>query len=249
MKYTFLDLVQLVLSALDSDKVNTWSATSESEQVGLTIRDTFNYMVSDREIPELKALRTLVPYSELIRPTHFFYPEDCDNIEWIKYNKVTTVNGLPLNMVEVQYCLPQVFLDHSYQLNSNNTYVQTITEPDTNIKYLIRNDKNPDYWTSFDDKTIVMDSYLNTVDDTLQESKSLIYGRFLPRFRLEDTYIPPIDDNQFQILINKVKTTCFYELKKEFHQLAADDAKKARVRNFDKRSKYPTHTWNDYGRK
>lgn len=248
MKYTFLDIVQLVLSSLDSDKVNSWSDTSESEQVGLTIRDTFNYMVSDREIPELKELRKLVPYSESARPTHFFYPQDCANIEWVKYNKAD-LTSTALNMQNVNYISPDLFLQQTYSLNATETYVQTVTDPQSGIQYLIRNDKHPTYWTSFDDKTLVMDSYDNTVDDTLQESKSLVYGTFLPTFRLEDSYIPPIDDNQFQILISKVKTTCFYELKKEFHQLAMDDAKKARVRNFNKRSKYPVNTWNDYGRR
>lgn len=246
MKYTFLDMVQLVLSSLDSDKVNSWSSTSESEQIGLVIRDTFNYMVSDRDIPELKELRTLVAYSESIHPTYFFYPEDCSSIDWIKYNKSEDTS---VQMDTVAFMEPSVFLDKSYCLNSKEDYVETVNHPMTNIKLLIRNDKFPDYWTSFDDKTIVMDSYKSTIDDTLQESKSLVYGWFLPRFKLEDTFIPPIDDDQFQLLISKVKTICFYELKKEFHQLAADDAKKARVRNFNKRSKYPVNTWNDYGRK
>lgn len=245
MKYTFLDLVQLVLNSLDSDKVNTWSATSESEQVGIIIRDTFNYMVSDREIPELRDLRTLVPYSEVERPTHFFYPDDCDSIDWIKYD---TSMDAQIKMSDICYLLPEEFLHRSYQLNSLECPVQTVADPGSSVRILIRTDRHPSYWTSFDDKTIIMDSFNSTVEDTLQEIRSLIYGRFLPRFKLEDTYIPPIDDNQFQILINKVKTTCFFELKKEFHQLAADDAKKARVRNFDKRSKFPVRTWNDYGR-
>lgn len=247
MRYTFLDIIQLVLSSLDSNKVNSWSDTSESEQIGYTIRDTFNYMVSDREIPELKQLRTLVPYSELIRPTHFFYPVDCQSIEWVKYNKVLN-NTDPINMEPVQYCLPSDFLDKTYYLNATDDWVQQVTEPSSNINYLIRNNKNPDYWTTFDDKTIVMDSFYNVVDDSLQESKVLVYGIFLPRFEMVDSYIVPIDDNQFQILINKVKTICFYEMKKEIHQIAADDVRKARVRNFNKRNKYETVNWNDYGR-
>jgi hypothetical protein len=66
----------------------------------------------------------------------------------------------------------------------------------------------PSYYTTFDDETIVLDSYMSSVDSTLTASKTRAYGTKYPTFdAFSDSFIPDIDGVMFPYLLAESKST------------------------------------------
>jgi len=84
--------------------------------------------------------------------------------------------------------------------------------------FYFKNDRQPNYYTVVSNKYIIFDSFDNTQDVTLQTSKSLVYGWVIPAFTMSDNFIPPLDDQQFPMLLNEAKSLAFLELKQQVHQ-------------------------------
>ena len=73
--------------------------------------------------------------------------------------------------------------------STDTATVLKVTDP-TNITINILKNKCPQYFTSFDDVTMVFDSYLATLDSTLQASKTQCHGKRSIAFTLSDTFTP-----------------------------------------------------------
>lgn len=91
MKFTVLGLTQKILSAMDSDEVNSIGDTVESMQVADTIEMVYNDIVSNIELPEQYVLFQLDPSLDPDKPTVLYIPDVIQNIEWLKYNKIGDV--------------------------------------------------------------------------------------------------------------------------------------------------------------
>ena len=59
MRNTLLEMVQSILSDMDSENVNSISDSVEAQQVASVIEDTFFNIIAAREIPEHKQLLML----------------------------------------------------------------------------------------------------------------------------------------------------------------------------------------------
>ena len=202
MKRTLLQIVQNILSDMDSEDVNSISDSIEAEQIASVVRDVYYNMVSTRMIPEHQELIRLVSLSNSARPTHFQVPESVKRIDFLRYN-ISTTNGTEFK--EIEYIEPLVFLT----VNRDGDNVDTVYDVNGNTPILIRNDKMPDYYTSFDDLHIVMDSYDSAVDNILAESKTQALGHKVPDFTLNDSFTPDLDEVLFPYLIAESKSTCF----------------------------------------
>jgi hypothetical protein len=202
MKRTLLQIVQNILSDMDSEDVNSISDSIEAEQIASVVRDVYYNMVSTRMIPEHQELIRLVSLSNSARPTHFQVPESVKRIDFLRYN-ISTTNGTEFK--EIEYIEPLVFLT----LNRDGDNVDTVYDVNGNTPILVRNDKMPDYYTSFDDLHIVMDSYDSSVDNILAESKTQALGHKVPDFNINDNFTPDLDEVLFPYLIAESKSTCF----------------------------------------
>ena len=74
MTKTVLQMVQIILNDMDSEPVNQLSDTLEAEQVASVLAETFNDIVTTREIPEHLTVNTrLSSYTRitlLVSPTY-----------------------------------------------------------------------------------------------------------------------------------------------------------------------------------
>lgn len=204
MRTTLLEMVQSILSDMDSEMVNSINDSVEAMQIASVIQDTYFNLVSSREIPELKQLLTLTSLSDITRPTHFRYPTDCKEIETLFYN-VNDLGGVEYR--EIHYIQPLLFLSRSPSSTNSNSLV--VTDVDSTTKLVIANDRHPTYYTSFDDEHIIMDAYKSSVDTTLQESKTRAYGTVYPSFTIADSFEPDIDRTLLPYLLAEAKSACF----------------------------------------
>ena len=199
MKRTLLEIVQSILSDLDSEGVNSIEDTVEALQVASVVEDTFYNIVTTRDIPEHYRLIKLTSLSNSQKPTHFTYPSNVRRIDTLKYK---TTEGY----TDITFVDPLTFLSRT-GAEVNNTVEVTDVHAGTSL--YIRNDRTPSYYTSFDDQTIVMNSYDASIETILQASKTQAFGVIHPEFVKDDTHVPDMDDVMFPLLIAEAKSTCF----------------------------------------
>jgi hypothetical protein len=219
MKYTLLEIVQEILSDMDSDEVNSITDTTESEQVAIIVKSTFNAMMVNRDWPHTRKLVTFVASGTTALPTHLKLKTNVKHMLSATYNKVKT-GETRKKYLPVNYLDPDAFLRKQNQLNNDNAYVDIITDP-TGVELLIRNDIAPQYYTSFDDSYMVFDSYDKAVDDTLQESKVQALAYTLPVWVHTDTAIPDLPDDAFPLLVEEAKSKAQFKLR-QFQDVKAE---------------------------
>lgn len=190
-------MVQSILSDMDSQDVNSINDSVEAQQIASVIEDTYYTILSSREIPENKKLIKLTSLSQLARPTHFTYPSDTRELEKVFYS---TGEGI---YKDIPYVDPLTFLSRQ------PTTGLSVFDVNAGTTLLIRQDAAPNFYTSFDDTTIIMDSYDASIESTLQESKTRAFGSTFPSFSIADDFEPPLDDNLLSYLLAEAKSICF----------------------------------------
>src|SRR3546814_1682508 len=81
----------------------------------------------------------------------------------------------------------------------------TVIDPPTLTNLTIRTDAAPTYFTSFDDKTLIFDSYDSAADSTLQKSKVQVYAYTIPAWVHADDAIPDLPEMAFYLLVEEAK--------------------------------------------
>lgn len=208
-KLTLLDMVQNILSSMESDQVNSIDDTVESIQVAEFIRESFYDLMTQREWPFLRAKGTLVGLGDTTKPTHMRLPETVNKLYWVKYNGKEIIWMEPKDfddMIEGRVELTGVVDANGFVINAD-----------------------PVYWTSYDDTTIVFDGYNSAVDTTLQTSKSSAYMLNTASWTHVDTFVPNMPEKFFPTLLAEAKSTCFVNLKQQANRREERKAQRGRV--------------------
>jgi len=228
-KMTVLEMVQDILSDMDSDEVNSISDTVESMQVAQVIKTTFYEIIDGVDVwPHLETLVQLEGLGLTAKPTHMQLPETLSFIEWIKYNKRTATDTKD-KYTTVAYKSPSDFMDY-LNLRDSSASTTTVVTDFSSVSLNIRNDYAPTYWTSFDDDYIVFDSHDSAVDTTLIASKTQAHGPRDVSLTLTDGAVPDLPSNAFSYLLAEAKSTCFNTLKQSANAKEEQKSKRQRYR-------------------
>jgi hypothetical protein len=265
MKFTVLELVQDILSSMDSDEVNSIGDTIEAQQVAKIVKNVYNDIISTIDLPDEFSLFQLDPSLDPDKPTVMYIPAAYEGTQWIKYNKkgdVTSGSGAPSGtwttpdglviyygpaeasfgsgttgathqqFTDIIYLPREKFLQdiQAFVDTEANIVSYSIDVDGTDIPLLCRNDKQPDYWTIVDNRTILFDSYNAAVDTTLQSSKTMCYGKKTRTFTMSDGWEINLDDRYSSLLFNEAKATCFSELKQIQNTRAEKAARIAKIK-------------------
>jgi len=248
MKMSLLDMVQDILSDMSSDAVNALSDTEESLQVVNIIKSTYFEMMTRREWPHLKQIDSLDSFGDSAYPTHLLLPENTRRLEWVTYNKISPESPVD-HFDTVKYLYSVDFIQWTNSRNTSNSNVATV-KTTTDVPFKIITDSAPTYWTSFDDKTIVMDSYNSGIEDTLQGQNSQCELYIYPAWETKDSFVPNMPAHLFPALLAEAKSTCFYVLKQTANEKAEQQSK--RQQNKMSMGSWVTHGgihYPNYGRK
>lgn len=245
---TLLEMVQDILSEMDSDNVNSINDTIESLQVASIIKTTFYELIARRDWPHLNQLFRLDSVSDTNRPNYLKIPSGVQEVEFIQYNTRDSSDTRDKYRV-IQYLYPDNFLHKQNQLNDSLSNVSQVTDT-TGVVFSIYTDKEPTYWTSFDDEYIVFDSYDSGVDTTMQGSKTQCRGIKEPPWSPIDTFVPDLPPSAFSLLLEESKSVAFLTLKQVPNEKAEQRSKRQQRRLTRKawRAKGGIR-WPDYGRK
>lgn len=225
-KLTLLEMTQDILSDMDSDNVNSISDTIESLQVAQIIETTYYELLNNRYWPHSADLIRLEASGTASRPTHMKIPDVVTVIHWIKYDKRESVADKK-KLLPVEYIEPVKFVEYIYTRDSEDATVQSVTDP-SNIVLLIKNDRAPTYWTSFDDEWVVMDSFNSDIDSTLQSSKTVAHGEKEPTWTTDDSFVPDLPVHAFPMLLAEAKSVCFSTLKQAANPKAEQQSSRQR---------------------
>lgn len=212
MRMTLLEMVQDILSEMDSDEVNSLDDTIEAGQVATIIKNCYFAMCSNRNWGDEKNLATLDHVGIIEMPTHMLIPEDMKQLDYLAYNHIKRDTNVD-EYVTIKYKYPDEFLRLVQNKPTGNPENwQTVTDF-SGVKLFIANNMNPRYWTSFDDVHIVCDSYDKTEDTTLMTSKTQAMVVRGPKWEYREDFVPKLPIEAFAALLAEAKSTAFISLK------------------------------------
>lgn len=211
MSKTVLEIVQGILSDIDGDEVNSIGDTEESDQVSRIVKSTYEALVSHTTWPHTRRAVALTPRSDSDYPTHMSLNDNVKELISIFYN-TADLGETRRKYKELKYKEPDDFLRIINRRNSDDSGVDIIID-DSGIELLIKNDKDPEYFTSFNDVDIIFDAYDSEVDSTLQESKLQAQAYIIPTFELSDSFVPDLPVDAYPMLIEEATSKAQYKLR------------------------------------
>ena len=242
---TLLEIVQSVLSSMNSDEVNDINDTVESTQVTLIAKEAFLDITSQSEWPHLMKDGELNGLGDTSKPNFMELPNSVYRLEDVRY-EVTETGDADRTFRKVEYLKPAEFIEKVDANKSGNTNVDTVTTSNSTVMF-IRNDQMPTYWTTFDNNEIIFDSYDSDEDTTLQGSKTKCLFYELPVWSSTNTAIPDLDERFFPAYLSEVKRRCHQYLRQSVSPIDEEMARRGksmlrqqarRVELDDNRAKY-----------
>jgi len=190
MKLTALEFVQRALSAIDAENVETIDDSVEAEQVKVILDSEYERLIN-RFPWTCKATLGVLNISP--DPMRMTLPTDCQQVEWIKYNKK-----------DVKIYPHKEFYDLLLTRDTSKDNV------DGTGCYM---DRDPKYCTIYDG-SVWFDSY----NISLVSTYSRVYYYKSPPKLVDDLSIPLIPDILHTALLDAVTERAFRELKGDENQ-------------------------------
>lgn len=239
MKMNLLKMVQLILSSMDGDEVNSISDTAESLQVVDAIEQSYNDLSSTIDFPdhwdffELEATSTATP-------TVMNLPSNIGKVEWIQYDHA--LDGVTKR--DYRYIQPlarEAFFDRMNGLDSAETDIYQFDYTVGTGTFDVRghNERFPLYYTTTDDETVIFDNFYEDINQTLVGNKTKCYGMLIPVFERDDEFIPDFAPRQFTLLFNEAKSQAFIDLKQVQNAKSEQRARRGWVQSQRKEPQVP----------
>jgi hypothetical protein len=237
-KMTLLEIVQNILSAMESDYANSIGDSVESAEVADVVKETYFDLINNvLDVPEHKQLINLTGLGDTSHPNYLKLADNVKKIDWFKYNK-ETADDPDQNYQSVDYIAPEDFIIKTNGRRESDTNIVLINDFGAG-QLLIQNDKHPEFWTSFDDLYIVCDSFRTASDNTLQQSKSLCWGSLEPSWTVSDSFVPDLDSHLFPLLLEEAKATCFTNFKQVSNVKSEQRARRQLTHIHNKKHRIP----------
>ena len=247
-KRTLLDMVQEILNDMDGDEVNSIDDTIEAQQVASIIKSTYLAMMSNRNWPHLRKSISLTPTTDLAQPTHMSVDDDIKELSFINYDCRKSVSDRS-KWIAMKWKDPDDFLAMTNSYNELNDNGDVIND-DSGIDISIMNDRHPTCYTSFNDRTLIFNSYDSSRESNLQETYIQSMAYVMPSWNSYDDYVPDLPDEAFTALVEEAKSKCSMKLRQMADSKADEESKRQqrwlsrKARRVNQGISYP-----DYGRR
>lgn len=204
-RLTLLKVVQNYLDYVDGFQIDSIHDSEEASQASSIAEHVFYRLIDkNRDTPSVSFVGSLDASLDLSKPCILTIPKEVNRLydSQVSYN-VSTDGGVQWQ--DVLYIRPDEFLNVvSVSTGTDNTEIMEVN----GVPFVILNDRFPTYCTSFDDETIVFDSYHKEYDDTLQESKTRVVGSQSVVFLQQDDFVIPLPDRMHSGYCDMVINEC-----------------------------------------
>lgn len=255
VRYSLLDIVQKTMSSMDADEVNSIFDTTESQQVMACAEITYNDIIQGSDPPEDYRLFGLTPSNDPTIPLVMYRPLGFETVDWIKYKRTLsdTTDG-KLYWTLIKPILFDEFLKRQdgLSLDDPNVAQMNLVLPNTTLEILYYTDRSPDWYSTFDDNTILFSSIDTSVDNTLQQSKTLCYGQYSIDFIAIDSFTPAFDSQVHMLWLHETKALASAEMRQLVNNKAEKAARQTRIKMQDDKQAINTgsyyNRYPNYGR-
>ena len=200
-------MVQDILNDLDGDEVNSINDTVDSQKIAQIIKTTYYNIISGIDYPHLFELFTMTGLGNVNKPNYLQIPESIEVVKWLKYN-IRSSTDTKDKYTEIKYISPEEFITLVDARDSSLSTIQVVQDY-SGVTMNIYKDRQPTYYTSFDDDYIILDSFDNSVDTTVQSSKTKSFGKRKTTFTIDDDFIPDLHTQMFSYLLSEAKSMAF----------------------------------------
>lgn len=241
MTMTLVEIAERVASYCNASHINSINDSDEALRIANIIKECYEEMILSKEIQTALELFQLQSVSDDDVPTRLELPEKALTLDIVKYTNSQNKIYSPI------YVEPMTFIDRSLNEDIEQEFVKTVTDKESGAVYNIRTNKDPSFYTIMSGTYLIFDSYNRDFEDSIQGRHALVYGHTLPEFKLEDDFIPDIQEQQFPVLVSRAKVAADMELRNNFNELEHDRSKKLFI-NTDTNSKSwtrGTSRWNN----
>jgi hypothetical protein len=222
-KKSVIQIVQEIANDIDTDEVNSIGDTTESLQIANIVKSTYDAIMSNRNWPHTARLVNMYSSADSAKPNIMTFADPIKELISVYYNK-QKLSDTRLRYEKVKWIEPDDMLRVFYSRNTDD--VNTITVNDNSQIYIVKNNTPPTYFTSFDDSTLVFDSYDSEVDDILKSSKTQVRAYVTPQFELRDDYIPDLPEEAFTFLIEEAKSKSAIKIAQKQDPKAEQESKR-----------------------
>lgn len=230
------------MSSFSLEEVNSIEDVPEALQIATVVKETYYDITGHKDWEFLNKTFSLDASGASTKPVLMSIPFRVADIDFIKYLDEKDNKYKPIT-----YLNPEDFINlvTERQLSSNIQEVSGVVAQ-VSAKFKVYNDRQPTYFTSFDEKNIVFDAFNSTYDTTLQANKTLCKGTVIPTFLLEDSYeIEMPEEMVWSYLLPEVKSVASINLLQTANQKEEQRSRRGRHRMYHAHPK----TTDDYRRR
>lgn len=204
---TLLDVVQSILSDANSDEISSIGDTVEAAQCAQVVASVYEDVAAEYDIQAVKRLFKLDGDADPTSPCHMRIPQEFHSVEWVKYDRRIGIDD-PAAFTDVTYMYPKDFMDMVNSRRPGDPNVVTSLDPSGVIINVLDN-QPPTYYTLFDDRHVVFDSYNDSVESTLHQAKTQAYGQTTNRLIIADATVITLPPELIPLLINEARAMYF----------------------------------------
>lgn len=245
MSFTLLEVVQDMLYSIQGDQVSDINGTVEAIRCHYLARQVFLDSVANTSMaPEQNQIKQLEGVGEVDDPTKLSIPRIIDEILCLEYQES---DG---DYKELQFLEPHHFTAkcESYR-GLDNT--KTVTYGDINL--VVRTDKHPKYWTTYDNQFVLFDSWQESVEASVVGTKTRCLVRLSgpELWNPSNDFVIPLSDDAMSTYLNECKDRAWSEIKQQPNPSVTRAARRERAklhRNARVKKKVFTDLYPDYGR-
>lgn len=223
MDRTLLYTVQRVLEKLNLDPVNSIADTEDSLLISREAESTFFDLMSRADWQDKIDLLAVNSVSDTNNPTALQLDKEAHYIDSLRYD-ITTADDDNKIIRRIKWLPPEDFLEKVYSRKTSEDNVREVKYKDFPI--FIYTDMAPNYYTSFDNKMLILDSFDVLVEDHLLGPKTICYGKSVPEWLQTDEFVIPVQDSVYPTFLAMLSSACSIYMNSEVNQ--EDERRQAR---------------------
>ena len=179
-RLTNLEMVQNILSAMDSDNVNSIDDVEESCQIEKVLEECYDNLIARRRWAFTQKTRLLQNAIDVTRPNKMIIPENMVRILEFRWKSIDkSVEPWEESWKTLNYLNPIDFIAHVQSRNVAQLTAEgrmLVTYNDDGVELPMITDQEPAFWTSFDDVNIYMDNFITEFADTATDKRTSVVG-------------------------------------------------------------------------